>query len=309
MDAFKQAIAKRFKMKDLGQLRWILGMEVIRDRMRCTLEIRQTAYFKQMLARVHMEESHPLPTPIHKGNDLNSPDDNDGDVDHHEYMSIVGSLLYAAMVTRPGIAYAVQVLSKHMQAPGKEHVEAAKRVLRYIRGTIYRGIKYGADRAHDGKLVGFCDADWAGDWFGARGTGRSTTGYVFQMGGGSVSWASKLQQTVALSSTEAEYMALCAGVQEAIHLRQLLDDLGYSRKEPTTIFEDNKGAIVHNPVRHARTKHIATRYHFTRERVVVGDVVVVHIRTEHQLADILTKAIDRNRLEALRNHVLGYRDE
>ena len=106
-------------------------------------------------------------------------------------------------------------------------------------------------------------------------------------------------------------MALCAGVQEAIHLRQLLDDLGYSRKEPTTIFEDNKGAIdlVYNPVHHARTKHIAARYHFTRERVVMGDVVVIRIRTEHQLADILTKAIDRNRLEALRNHVLGYRDE
>ena len=228
----------------------------------------------------------------------------DGRVDG-EYMCLVGSLLYSAMVTRPDIACAVQSLSRHMQAAGPEHWMAGKRVLRYLRGTRELGIKYGAmARGDSTRLEGYCDADWAGD----VDTRRSTTAYIFMIAGGAVSWASKLQTTVALSSTEAEYMAACAAVQEAVHLRQLLGDVGYEQEGASVIYEDNQGCIwlANNPVVHKRSKHIDIRHHFTREKVESGEVRLEYVATEHQLADLLTNALHRVRLEVLRSQVLGY---
>ena len=204
------------------------------------------------------------------------------------YMSIVGSLLYASIMTRPDISFAVQALGRHMQASGPEHMVAAKRVLRYLQGTKELGLVYEAGDISRGKpsIVGYSDSDWAGD----HDTRRSTTGYLFMLdNGGAVSWSSKLQPTVALSSAEAEYMAVCAAVQEAIHLRQLISDLGYMQDQPTVIFEDNQGCIAMsaNPVFHKRTKHIDIRYHFIRERITSGDVELRYVATEYQLADLI----------------------
>jgi hypothetical protein len=193
-----------------------------------------------------------------------------------------------------------------MQASTEAHQVAAKRVLRYLRGTRELGICYGKDmRAGDGELlVGFSDSDWAGD----VDTRRSVTAYVYQIAGGAVSWASRLQSTVALSSTEAEYMALCAAAQEGIQLRQLLADLGFKQEGPTVIFDDNQGcvALAQNARGGKRTKHIDVRYHFVRERIECGELKVVYVSTEHQLADLLTKALERVKLERLRERVLGY---
>lgn len=296
MDAFKKAISTRFSMKDLGALKWILGVEVRRNRQLRTIEISQAAYIDKVLERFGMEHSNPVGTPA-EGRLVR---DSDGVVDH-EFMSLVGSLLYAAMVTRPDIAFAVQRLGRHLQAAGDAHWMAAKRVLRYLKGTRHLGIKY---TSSSDELVCFCDADYGED----QDTRRSTTAYVFMLSGGAVSWASRLQPTVALSSTEAEYMATCAAVQETVYMRRLFLDLGFEQKEPTKVHQDNQGCIAlsNNPIYHKRTKHIDIRFHYIRERVESHDVVLVHVPTERQLADLLTKPLLRVRLAMLRDMVLGY---
>jgi hypothetical protein len=219
-------------------------------------------------------------------------------------MSIVGSLLYASMVSRPDITYSVQALSRHFQSTGPEHLVAAKRVLKYLKGTIDKGIIYRGhkDPDHSTSLIGYSDSDWGSD----IDTRRSTTGYIFTLNSGAISWGSKLQPTVALSSAEAEYMAVSSAVQEGVHLRQLLGDLGYRLDEPTTIYEDNMGCIAlsNNPVFHKRTKHIDIRYHFVRERVESGVIEIKYLPTNQQLADIFTKPLSKQRIILLSNAIM-----
>jgi hypothetical protein len=154
-------------------------------------------------------------------------------------------------------------------------------------------------------MIGFSDSNWAGDLE----TRRSTTGYVFKIGGAAVSWQSRLQQTVALSTTEAEYMAACAAVQEAIYLRRLLADLGIEQAGPTVIMEDNQGccAMSTNPIHHQRAKHIDIRYHFVREQSARGTIKLLWIATEEQQADLLTKALGPQKVAYFRNKMLGYK--
>lgn len=303
VERFKRDIAKKFKMTDLGNLRWLLGMEVRRNRENRVIEVSQAAYIDRVLERFGMADCKPVTTPAE--GILPRLTEEQGGVSDGDYRSLVGSLLYAAMVTRPDIAYAVQALGRHLQSSGPVHWTAAKRVARYLKGTRDLTIVYGASQAKMVKLHGYCDADWAGD----VDTRRSTTGYVFIVAGGIVTWASKLQPTVALSSVEAEYMALCAAVQEAICLRRLLEDLGQQQESPTTIYEDNQGCIAlsKNPVYHKRSKHIDIRYHFTREKVESGEITLEYVATEQQLADILTKPLPSHRVSRLRERVLGYK--
>jgi len=181
IQAFRDAISIRFEMKDLRNLEWILGMQVIRDRKHRTLEINQTGYINLILKRFGMYDCNPIGTPsegyLARAEGTSSK----------EYMSIVGSFLYAAMVTRPDIAYAVQqVLGRHMQSANDDHMAAAKKVLRYLQGTKSMGIMY---RAGDTKLVGYTDADWGVIKSDTR---RSTTAYIFQLGAGTISWCSRL---------------------------------------------------------------------------------------------------------------------
>ena len=300
IDAFKAAISKRFTMKDLGALKWILGMEVRRNRHKRMLEISQTAYIERMLEKFGMNNANPVGTPA-EGYLMRDPE---GDP-NPEYMSMVGSLLYAVMVTRLDMAFSVQRLGRHLQASGPEHLVAAKRALRYLVGTTTLGIRYtGTGGASDIIPVCFCDADYGED----RDTRRSTTAYVVMIAGGAVSWGSRLQPTVALSSTEAEYMATCAAVQEVMCLRQFFADIGFDQKEATTIHQDNQACIAlsSNPIYQKRTKHIDIRYHYIREKVEDGEVVLVHVPSERQLADLLTKPLPRVRLAMLRDIVMGY---
>jgi len=295
---FKKAISNRFKMKDLGELKWILGMQVTRDRAKGVIEITQQAYIELMLERFGMSECKPVGTPaegyLHRNQDAGPS---------KEYMCLVGSLLYAAMVTRPDIAYAVQALGRHLQNATEEHFNAGKRILRYLQGTKHLGLRYGS-LENETTVVGYADADWASD----KDTRRSVTAYLFKLGGAAVSWASKLQPTVALSSTEAEYMSACAAVQEAIYLRLLLASLGYVQDGPTVIYEDNQGCIgmSQNPILHKRTKHIDIRFHFVRERVASEEVKLIYIKTQNQLADLLTKPLPKPQMIRIRGAVLGY---
>ena len=300
IDKFKSAISKRFNMKDLGDLTRILGMEIKRDRRARTLEVTQQTYTETMLRRFGMEDSKPIGSPA-EGTLTRDP--NAGP--DREYMCLVGSLLYAAMVTRPDIAFSVQALGRHMQASNSSHFAAGKRILRYLKGTKHLGLKYGPKPKNETTaIVGYSDSDWASD----KDTRRSVTAYVYTLGGAAVSWSSRLQPTVALSSSESEYMAVASATQEAIHLRRLLGSLGFNQGNPTVLYCDNQGAIAmaDNPIMHKRTKHIDIRHHFIREVVSRGEVELRYIPTGDQIADLLTKALPRATVQRHRSILLGH---
>ncbi|KAG7962752.1 hypothetical protein I3843_09G081300 [Carya illinoinensis] len=202
------------------------------------------------------------------------------------YASVVGSLMYAMVCTRPDISQAVSLISRYMHNPGKTHWHAAKWILRYILGTVDIGLKF--EKSEDSLVTGYVDSDYAGD-LDKR---RSTTGYVFTMAGGPVSWRSTLQSTIALSSTEAEYMAVTEAVKEAIWLQGLVTDLGFKQLE-VTVYCDSQSAIhlAKNQVYHSRTKHIDVRFHFVREILEEGDILLQKIGTEDNPADMLTKVV------------------
>jgi hypothetical protein len=205
------------------------------------------------------------------------------------YQNAVGSLMYAMIGTRPDIAYSVGVVSRFASNPGSTHWTTVKRVIRYLKGTADYCVTYGPSKVG---LIGYCDADWAGNLDDRK----STTGYLFLLAGGAISWASKKQPTVALSTTEAEYMALNAASQEAIWLKRLLKELKYDIEQPTTIRVDNTGCIelAKNPTHHARTKHIDIKHHFIRECIDKGEIKLEYCSTKDMTADIMTKALSKN---------------
>jgi hypothetical protein len=207
------------------------------------------------------------------------------------YQSAIGSLMYAMLGTRPDIAYAVGATSRYCSNPGPSHWVAVKRIFRYLKGTMNHELEYKGQ----GQLIGYTDADWAGDIDDRR----STTGYTFIVGGGSVTWNSRKQQTVALSTTEAEYMSLAEAAKEATWIRTFLFELGFGPVEnvATRIYSDNQGCIAlsKKPTYHSRTKHIDVRYHFIRDAIENGTFDVIHISTDDMVADVLTKGLSREK--------------
>ena len=189
-------------------------------------------------------------------------------------------------------------VSKYCSKPNETHLTAVKCILQYLKGTAEFCLKF--TKSGNGDLVGYADADWAGDLDNRH----FTTGYVFLMAGGSVSWLSKKQPIVALSTAEAEYVALSMTTQEAVWLRRILSDLTTAEdQKPTIVMEDNQGtiAIAKNPVAHARTKHIDIRYHYVREAVQKGIMGLQYCPTKDMVADLLTKSLPRGRFETLRS--------
>ncbi|KAG6401917.1 hypothetical protein SASPL_138785 [Salvia splendens] len=200
--------------------------------------------------------------------------------------SLVGSMRYLTC-SRPDILYATGLVSRYMENPTTSHFKAAKRILRYLRGTIDYGLVY--SHTNDYKLVGYSNSDWAGD----NDDRKSTSGYVFYMGDTAFTWMSKKQPIVTLSTCEAEYVAATFSVCHAVWLRSLLAKLGWSQNEPTTICVDNKSAIAlsKNVVFHNRSKHIDTRFHYIRECVANQEIQVEYVKSQDQIADIFTKPL------------------
>ena len=290
----KAQLSKEFEMKDLGEAKKILGMEIVRDRQRGTLCLTQKQYLKKVLQRFGMsEKTKPVSTPLAPHFKLSASQCPKTE-EEREYMSkvpysnAVGSLMYAMVCTRPDISHAVGTVSRYMHNPGKEHWQAVKWILRYIQKTLDVGLIFENEDMVGQHVVGYCDSDYAGD-LDKR---RSTTGYVFTLAKAPVSWKSTLQSTVALSMTEAEYMAITEAVKEAIWLQGLLDDLGIGQKQ-VTVFCDSQSTIhlAKNQVYHARTKHIDVRYHFVREIIEEGGVLVQKIKTDDNPAVMLTKVV------------------
>lgn len=296
MAKHKKLLGSRFKIKDLGDIKQLLGISISYDRNARTIFLSQTRYIEESLERYGFSNSRTTRTPLSSGIKLSKADCPSTDAEEalmkdFPYQSLIGTLMYAMLGTRPDIAYAVGALSKYSSTPGRAHWNQAVHVLCYLAGTKEYGLTYDGNSPIDlsSLILGYTDSDWAGD----VDTRRSTGGYVFLMCGAAISWSSKLQTAPALSSTEAEYMACTRAAQEAIWLRQLLEQLGFKQTSPTKLWGDNQGAIAlaKNPQEHPRTKHIALRYHFIRFAVSDGHIILDYIPTTQMTADGLTKGL------------------
>jgi hypothetical protein len=290
---FKEALRGNFKVKDCGPVHWLLANEITtgEDGEGKFVKVSQEQYVKTMLQEFRMEDAAATKQPAEPKQAL-SKDDCANTEEEHDYMnsvpyrSAVGSLLYAGNSTRADILNATADAAKYLKNPGKRHWKAVKNILRYLKGTPDKGIMYRQGLTNGLQLTGYADANWAGD----PDKRRSTTGYVFFLAGGPVSWSSKRQPTVATCTAEAEYQALSAATREAIYLRQLMGELGYTQK-PIKIYTDNQAAekIANNPMQSSRMKHIDIAHHFVRESIETGKIQVEWISGKCNVADILTK--------------------
>lgn len=294
---FKEEMKATFQMADLGLLRYYLGLEVIQNN--GCITVSQGAYAVKILTAAGLSDCNPSHTPMESRLKLSKASTAPA-ADATEYRRIVGALRYLVN-TRPDIAYAVGYVSRFMEKPTTEHLVAVKRVLRYVAGTVNFGCHYGRKKGGS-DLVGYSDSDLAGD----VDTRRSTTGVLFFLDGNLVTWQSQKQKVVALSSCEAEYIAATTATCQGVWLARLLAELrGEKEVSAITLKIDNQSAIQlsKNPVFHDRSKHIDTKYHFIRQCIEENRVRVEPIDTNNQLADILTKALGRERFIQLRSRL------
>ncbi|KAJ9524212.1 hypothetical protein QJQ45_004986 [Haematococcus lacustris] len=282
-----QQLADVFDIHQLGPVEQFLGMRISRDRAARQLVLSQEQYALSVVDRYGLADSRPRAVPLSTAEQLQREGVQQQSEGGHSFAEVIGSLQHLAVVSRPDIAHAVGVLSKFMAAPTKEHWRVLRGVLRYVADTAAMGLMYGASAG----LVGFCDADFAGD----TDTRRSTTGHVFMLHGGAVSWSSRRQPTVAASTTES------AAGKEGLWLRGVLADLslGSAMVQPVTIMCDNEAALtlVKHPIASARSKHIDVLHHFVRERVARGELVFKFCGSAANVADVFTKALPSVKFE------------
>lgn len=281
--ALKKMLFVNFHMKDLGDVRYFLGLEI--DRKAEGFFVSQKKYTLDLLKEYDMEDASPvkLPMDVHiklapaVGTSLSDP---------HPYQRLLGKLIYLT-VTRPDITFSVQQLSQYMQHPTSEHMKAATRVLRYLLTNPSQGVLLASSSA--AHLHAYCDSDWAS----CPVTRRSTSGFCVLLGNSPISWKSKKQTVVARSTAEAEYRAMALTSCEITWITALLKDMGLQHIPPTILQCDNKAAIAiaANPVLHERTKHIEVDCHFVRDKIKSGAIVTKHVPSHSQVADILTKPV------------------
>lgn len=296
----KNELSKYFDMKDLGPAQQILGMHINRDRKNQRLWLSQEKYVERVLKRFNMDKAKPVSIPLGNHFKLSKRSCPSSKKEIEEmskvpYSSAVGSLMYAMVCTRPDIAHAVGVVSRYLSNPGKEHWEAVKWILRYLKGTSKVCLCYGGAEP---VLECYTDSDMAGD-LDSR---KSTSGFIYTFTGGAVSWQSRLQKCVALSTTEAEYIAIAEAGKEMLWLKRFLEELGIKQKE-YKIHYDSQSALdlSKNPMYHSRTKHIDIRYHWIREVVEKQLLKLVKIHTKKNPADMLTKMVPREKLQLCRD--------
>ena len=289
---FKTEMMKQYEMTDLGLLHHFLGLGVIQTE--SYIFLHQKKYAKTLLDKFGFKDYKSITTPLAVNEKLSKVDGSE-QADESLYRQIVGSLLYLT-ATRPDIMFAASLLARFMHGPTRKHMGTAKRVLRYIQGTLDYGIAY--ENGKETVLIDHCDSDWSG----SEDDMKSTSGYAFNLGSGVFSWASVKQSSVALSTAEAEYVSAVEATAQAIWLRFVLSDFGEEHVEPTTILCDNTSAIAitKNPVHHHKTRHINRRFHFIRDALQNGEIDLMYCKTEEQVADILTKALAKDRFEYLR---------
>ncbi|KAD3337749.1 hypothetical protein E3N88_33269 [Mikania micrantha] len=291
IDTFISCLNHEFAIKDLGDLSYFLGLEVVYTDN--GLFLTQSKYAKDILTRADLYYSRPVSTPLapHESFTTNGLPFSDPTL----YRSLVGALQYLT-ITRPYLSYAVNQVSQFLHAPSIDHFQSVKRILRYVKGTISFGLTY--SRPHTTSIVGYSDADWAR----CLETRRSTYGYSIFLGGNLVSWSAKKQPTVSRSSCESEYRAMANTAAEIVWVTHLLRELRALPPNRPTLLCDNKSALfmTQNPISHKRAKHIDLDYHFIRELVNSGKLYTKFVPTNLQVADIFTKSLPRAQFETFR---------
>ena len=287
-------LKKHFTLK-VEPLQYYLGIKLIRDRENKIIKLSQQRYIDELIDRFKMSNCNDryCATPMETHLKLNksmcpSTEDEKRDMINKPYKELIGSLMYTMVSTRPDIAHAVYSLSRFMANPGEQHWKAAKRVLRYLKRTKTHQLQLGNLNSKT-LLEAYSDSDFGND----IDNGKSVTGYVVFFQGNLITWRSKQQDCVSLSSCESEYYALSSTCQEVLGIRQLMTDFGYSMIDPTTIYVDNQSAIAisKNPIISDRTRHINVRKHFIREKIENNIISLEYIPTNLNLADMFTKSL------------------
>jgi len=270
-------------------------MRITRDRKNHKLTLSQNEYIQLVVKRINMHNEKPVSTPFSSQFKLSKEmfPKTQEDMDYIStvpYASVVGNLTYAMVCTRPNIAHTLGVVSRYMNNPGKEHWMAVKWILRYLKGTTNQALCFGGSNI---SLQGYVDTDMAGD----KDNRRSTTGYVFTIGGTTNSWVSKIQSVVALSTTEAEYVAAKKASKEMIWLQMFMGEL-HKEHDMSTLDSDSQSAIhlSNNSAFHSRTKHVDLKYHFIQSMLEDGELKLIKIHTSQNPADMPTKVVTKEKL-------------
>jgi uncharacterized OsmC-like protein len=298
IDEFKQSMMKQFAMTDLGKMKYFLGVEV--NQTEDGIFIHQSKYATEILNKFGMSNCNSVNNPIVPGCKL-VKDENGKAGDAKSYKQIVGSLMYL-LATRPDLAFSVCLTARFMDRPTEIHFAAVKRILRYLKGTVGFGILYKSSRkasSEETKLNGWTDSDYAGDLDDRK----STSGYVFMLGNAVVSWSSKKEPIVTLSTTEAEFVAAAACACQCLWLKNVLIHLQVMDDEKILIHCDKSSSIklTKNPILHGRCKHIDVRFHFLRDLAKDNVIELVHCKSQDQIADIMTKPLKFEAFSKLRN--------
>lgn len=292
----KRILSAEYEIHDLGELTDYLGLTISRARSTKTLYVTQHVYIQRILQRFHMESCRSVSAPAADSSVL-IPSSNSATSDQRQlYQAMLGSIMYAAVWTRPDISERCSRLGQFAHNPSAEHESCLRRVYNYLQGTIYLGLCYQPTSStglevHSLGFLGYSDASYADNTHDCK----STSGYVFKLANGPISWKSRKQPLTATSSTESEYIAYSIATKEALWLRRLLIELKYDSPETHTvlIYGDNKPAIslTTNPTHHFRTKHIDVPFHFVREQVELATVIIKYLSTTQMPADGLTKPL------------------
>ncbi|KAK2372365.1 secreted RxLR effector protein [Trifolium repens] len=283
-----------FSMKDLGEAAYILGIRIYRDRSQRLLGLSQSTYIDKVLRRFNMHDSKKGFIPMQHGICLSktqcpSSKEERERMNEIPYASAIGSIMYAMLCTRPDVSYALSATSRYQSDPGESHWIAVKNILKYLRRTKETFLVYGGEE--ELSVVGYTDASFQTD----KDDFRSQSGFVFCLNGGAVSWKSSKQETVADSTTEAEYIAASSAAKEAVWIKKFISELEVvpSIVDPISLYCDNSGAIAQakEPRSHQRSKHILRRFHLIREIIDRGDVKICKVPTLDNIADPLTKPL------------------
>lgn len=273
-----------------------VGIVISRDRKNRKIYLSAPHYIDKIVARFNMSQANPVKIPVDKGASRLSKSMSPVTAEDKAIMftvpnrQAVGSIMYAALTTRPDISFIAGQIAQQCENPGLDHWKAVKRVLKYLAGTRDYGLCFGGGDSSDNILISYCDADYAGD----PDTCRSTSGFVFIFNGTAISWSSRKQPIVALSTMQSEYIAASEACREGVWLRRLLDNLGVRQNGATKLMCDNNSTILlaKNPEAHKGSKHISVTYHYIREQVLEKIVNIMYVNSGEQIADVLTKALD-----------------
>jgi hypothetical protein len=293
--AHKAQFMKQWESRDLGQAKEYLGMRIIRDRKKRTISLDQSRYAEKVVKRFGQENCKPVSVPLPTGYNPrpHSTQNQSNATLRSRYQSVIGSLLYIMLGTRPDIAFAVIKMSQFSSNPTEEHLQKALYIVHYLSSSPDLCIMYSGTGNHNG-LCAYSDTDWAGDVE----TSHSTTGYAIFLGNGIVSWLSRRQRRVTLSSTEAAYCGMTETAKQLHWIHNIYEELHF-KLGPLPLCIDNQGAIflASNPAQEGRTKHVRMTEYFIREAVEFGEIQLYYVPTDQQFADIFTKNLGKHKFE------------